>query len=173
MIRQATATDIDGVEEGYRDHFLYEKKHVAYTVFKEGAYPTRKDAARALLNKALYVYVDQGAVAGSIISDGRQPDEYGEISWPSQAAPEQVAVIHLLMVNPRMAGKGIGSALVNHAIKVAEQRSCAAIRLDTGAQNIPAVSLYKKMGFRVVATSTMKVGGVIPHTAHLFLEKSL
>lgn len=173
MIRQATVTDLDGVEKGYGEHFLHEKKHGAYTVFKEGIYPTRKDAESALWNGALYIYEEKGVVAGSIIINERQPDEYGKIDWPSQAAPEQVRVIHLLMVNPCMAGKGIGSALVSYAVQVAKQSSCTVLRLDTGAQNIPAVSLYKKRGFQVVATSTMKVGGAISHGEHLFLEKTI
>ena len=173
MIRLATVLDLDGIEEEYGQHFLYERQNGAYTVFKEGVYPTRKDAEIALQNQALYVYELNGVIVGSLILDKEQPDEYSEIDWPSKATPEQVNVIHLLMVNPFLARKGIGSALVTHAIEIAKNCLCSAIRLDTGEQNMPAVSLYKKMGFQVVAFSKMKVGGAISHATHLFLEKSL
>ena len=173
MIRQAIITDLDCVVEGYHAHFVHEKEHGAYTVFKEGVYPTRKDAEKALANEALYVYEDNGNIAGSLIVDTVQPDEYTTIDWPSQATPDKVRVIHLVMVNPRAAGKGIGSTLVNHAVELARQHSCAAVRLDTGEQNIPAVSLYTKLGFQLAGTSSMKVGGAIPHGKHLFFEKSL
>ncbi len=173
MIRLAVITDLESIEQGYREHFLYEKMHGAYTVFQEGVYPTRKDAKKALCNNALYVCEENGAVLGSMILDGYQPDEYRKIRWQSKAEDEKVNVIHLLMVRPCAAGKGVGSALVNYAAEVSKQRGCTVIRLDTGEQNIPAVSLYKKLGFRLAEAAPMKVGGAISHKRHLFFEKIL
>ena len=173
MLRQAVATDLDHIEEGYQEHFLHEREHAAFTVFQEGIYPTREDAKGALLAGALFVYEEDSTPAGSIIVDMRQPDEYGKIDWPSQAAAEKVMVIHLVIVRPGMAGKGIGSSLVNYALEIAKQHSCEAVRLDTGSQNIPAVSLYRKLGFELAGTTSMKVGGLIAHDRHLFFEKRL
>lgn len=173
MIRKAIMADLDDIEAGFHEHFAHEKTHVAYTIFQEGVYPTRRDAERALREGTLYVYEEDGAVLGSIILDARQPEEYQNIDWPSGAAAEQVRVIHLLMVRPCAAGKGVGSALVGYAEDEARRRSCVAVRLDTGAQNTPAASLYKKLGFQLVKTSSMKVGGTIAHSGHLFFEKAL
>ena len=82
-----------------------------------------------------------------------------------------MTVIHLLMVRPSAAGKGIGSLIENDAMELAKQQACVAVRLDTGEQNVPAASLYKKLGFHLVSTSQMKVGGMISHNRHLFFEK--
>lgn len=173
MIRKAVISDLDGIEAGYHEHFAYEREHGAYTVFREGVYPTRHDAERALQEGTLYVYEEAGAVLGSIILDTRQPEEYQNIDWPSGAAAEQVRVIHLLMVRPCAAGKGVGSALVRYAEEAARQGSCLAVRLDTGAQNTPAASLYQKLGFQLVMAASMKVGSIIAHSGHLFFEKKL
>lgn len=173
MIRPAEITDLDSIEEIYEEHFAHEKQYGAYTVFRKGIYPTKKDAEKALLNHALFVCEENGIVLGSIICDGFQPEEYQKIDWPSHAADEQVKVIHLLMVRPRAAGKGIGSALIRFVSETAKQQGCTAIRLDTGAQNTPAASLYQKLGFRLAATSSMKVGGIISHEGHLFFEKKI
>lgn len=173
MIRKAVIADLDSIEEAYNEHFAYEKVHGAYTVFQEGVYPTRADAEKALRNESLYVYLENGVVLGSIILNDQQPEEYKNIDWKSPAADEKVNVIHLLMVRPSAAGKGIGSALVNYAVNVAKQQSCTVLRLDTGKQNLPAVSLYLKSGFRLAASSSMKVGGIISHEGHLFFEKIL
>jgi len=173
MIRQAVEADLESIEESYREHFLHEKTYGAYTVFREGVYPTRKDAENALRNNTLYVCEGNGVVLGSMILDGHQPDEYRKIQWQSQAEDEKVNVIHLLMVRPCAAGKGVGSALVNYAAEVSKQRGCTVIRLDTGEQNIPAVSLYEKSGFKLAEKAPMKVGGAISHKRHLFLEKIL
>lgn len=173
MVRKAAVTDLDSIEEGYREHFAHEREHGAYTVFREGVYPTRMTAEQALRNGSLYVYEEEGAVLGSIILDEAQPEEYQRIDWPSRAPAGRVKVIHLLMVRPGAAGRGVGSALVRHVLKTAGEQSCLAVRLDTGAQNIPAASLYRKLGFRLVSASSMKVGGMIAHKEHLFFEKEI
>lgn len=173
IIRQAAIEDLDDIEKGYQEHFAYEKKYGAYTVFQEGIYPTRKVAETALQNESLYVCEENGDILGSIIINRQQPDEYKKIEWISKVSDEKVQVIHLLMVRPDAVGKGIGSFLVNYAVDIAKQYSCAVVRLDTGEQNIPAASLYKKMGFRLAATLPMKVGGVISHNEHLFFEKMI
>ena len=173
IIRQAAIADLDGIEKGYQEHFAHEKKYGAYTVFQEDVYPTRKAAETALQNETLYVYEENGDILGSIILNRQQPDEYKKIEWISKASDEKVQVIHLLMVRPSAAGKGIGSSLVNYAVDIAKHYSCTAIRLDTGVQNIPAISLYKRLGFQLVATSPMKVGGAISHNEHLFFEKNI
>ena len=85
MLRQATDADLNQVEEGYQKHFLHEKEHGAFTVFQEGVYPTRADAAKALSTGALHVYEENGDILGSIIVDRNQPDEYETIDWPSRA----------------------------------------------------------------------------------------
>lgn len=171
MIRPAEITDLDSIEDAYHEHFVHERQHGAYTVFREGVYPTRKDAEKAFTENALFVYEENGSILGSIILNDVQPEEYIKIDWPSRAADNQVKVIHLLMVRPSAAGKGIGSALINFVSGLAKQQSCTAIRLDTGAQNTPAAALYKKLGFELAAASSMNVGGAISHKEHLFFEK--
>lgn len=46
MIRRAAASDLDGIEETYREHFAHERERGAYTIFQEGVYPTRKASVR-------------------------------------------------------------------------------------------------------------------------------
>lgn len=173
MIRKATFDDIELIEDTYNEHFKHEIEHGAFTIFKKGIYPTAKDAERAVNAGALYVYEEDNNIAGSIIVDKVQPAEYSGITWGQDLMNDEVMVIHLLMVRPSMAGRGIASSLVKYAMELAKNNSCKALRLDTGSQNIPAIALYKKLGFQIAATASMKVGNVIEHKEHLFLEKAL
>lgn len=174
MIRKATIQDLNPIESSYLEHFTHEQNHKAYTVFKEGVYPTKNDAKKALNENALYVYEDNGEVLASMIFNSIQPEEYSKITWPSdQSNPvssDQLRVIHLLMVRPSAAGKGIGAAMVKEALHIAKKENCRVVRLDTGSQNIPASSLYQKIGFQLAAVQPMKVGGTIAHKTHLFFE---
>ena len=173
MIRKATFNDITLVEDTNNEHFKHELVYGAFTIFKKGIYPTREDAMKAVNAGTLYVCEENSTIAGSIIVDNKQPPKYTEIIWGHSFTNDKVMVIHLLMVRPSMAGKGIATALVKHAIELARNNSCNVLRLDTGSQNIPAISLYKKLGFQVIATASMKIGNVIEHSEHLFLEKML
>ena len=173
MIRKANLSDLDKIEDTYEEHFSYEKEHGAVTVFRKGVYPTRQDAEKAINAGTMYVYEENREIAGSIIVDGKQPEEYQKIAWGCSAVQNEITVIHLLMVRPSRKGRGIAASLVQYAAALAQERSCKAIRLDTGGQNLPAVSLYKKLGFQVAAAAPMKVGGAIEHSGHLFLEKVL
>ena len=173
MIRKATFNDIELIEDTYNEHFKHEMEHGAFTVFKKGIYPTRKDAEKAVDNGTLYVYEENNNIAGSMIVDKIQPAEYKEIVWEQTLANDEEMVIHLLMVRPDKTGKGIATSLVRYAMELAEKSSCKVLRLDTGSQNIPALSLYKKLGFQIVAAASMNVGNAIEHSGHLFLEKLL
>lgn len=173
MIRKATLHDVEFIEDTYNEHFEHELAYGAYTVFQKGVYPTRNDAEQAIGAGTLYVYETAETIAGSIVIDNIQPPKYAEIVWARDLPSDEVTVIHLLMVRPSMAGKGIASSLVQYAVELAKSNSCKAIRLDTGSQNIPAVSLYQKFGFQIAAVSSMKVGNTIEHGGHLFLEKVL
>ena len=173
MIRKAILKDVNSIEDTYNEHFQYELNHTAITVFKKAVYPTKDDAERAIYAGALFVYEENGTIVGSIIIDKVQPIEYATIPWKEKLSEDEVMVIHLLMVRPSMSGKGIASSLIKFATELAQKNSCRALRLDTGSQNIPALSLYQKNGFEIIASASKKVGDVIAHKNHLFLEKIL
>ena len=122
MIRKATFDDIELIEDTYNEHFKHEMKHGAFTVFKKGIYPTRKDAEKAINVGTLYVYEENNGIAGSMIVDKVQPAEYTKIIWEQTFANDEVMVIHLLMVRPSKAGQGIATSLVRYAMELAGWR---------------------------------------------------
>ena len=67
MIRQATAADLDQIADAYEEHFAFEETHPAqaFTVFKRGVYPTRRDAEKALADDGLTVYEEDGRILAS------------------------------------------------------------------------------------------------------------
>jgi ribosomal protein S18 acetylase RimI-like enzyme len=60
---------------------------------------------------------------------------------------EDVMVIARLFVAPAWFRRGVGSALVAHALGQAAGRR---VRVGTGARNAPALALYERFGFRRV-----------------------
>lgn len=171
MIRKAALRDAEAIEKGYLELFAYEREHGAYTVWKEGVYPTRETIGKSLSEGSMYVLERDGEICASMIGNRSQPEEYGGVAWRYRARPEEVFVVHLLCVRPSKAGQGIGKDMVQFAVAEAGRMGCKTVRLDTGAQNTPAAALYRKMGFELAGTAPMAVGGRIAHGAHLFFEK--
>ena len=173
MIRQAKLADVDEVEKCYTEVLLYEQTHTAYTVWQLGIYPTRKTAEAALSDGSLYVMEKSGKICASMIINHYAPEEYDSIKWKCSTKPSEVLIIHLLCVRPSEAGQGIGKEMVKFAIEEAKRRNCKVVRLDTGSQNIPAKTLYTNLGFKLIGTTSMAIGGKIPHKNHLFFELAI
>lgn len=170
MVRKATIADIDGIEKNYIELFNYEKMHGAFTAWKLGVYPTRETAEKALLCESLYVIEQANEICSSMILNQVQPEEYDKVKWKYRAKPEEVIVIHLLCTPPLKSGYGFGTKMIQFAIQKGKQMHCKVIRLDTGAQNQPAIALYTKLGFELAGTTSMLIGGAIAHRNHLFFE---
>lgn len=173
IIRKAIPQDIDQVERSYVELLLHEQEHGAYTAWKLGVYPTRETVEKSFTNGHLYVMEQDGEICASIILNQICPKEYDNIKWKYHAQSTEILVVHLLCVRPSKARCGIGKDMVQFAIREGIRLNCKTIRLDTGAQNKPAVELYQKLGFELAGTTAMNIGGLIAHNNHLFFEKNI
>jgi len=60
----------------------------------------------------------------------------------------EIGWIYDILVLPEHRGKGIGEALMRHALKVSKERGFAQTGLMANAKNRAAWSLYEKLGFQ-------------------------
>lgn len=170
-IRLADLADLDGVEAIYNAVLDEEEAGRGHTNWQRGVYPTREDAAAALEDGTLYVAEEEGAVAAAAILNHVQLPEYGDISWAYPGEGEQVMVIHTLVVPPQRAGRGIGRQFVAFAEDLGRRRGCSTLRLDTYEGNLPAASLYRKLGYRDAGVTKFNFHGIVENL--LLFEKQL
>ena len=173
IIRKATEKDVKQIEKMYKEHFQYEREHTKYTFFVEGVYPTTEITQNRIEDGTLYVYEKNGNIGGCVTLDQKQAEEYKNVTWLKDVAGDEIMVIHLLLVRPDQKGKGIGTSFIQFAEKLARTHSYKVLRIDTASRNIPAATLYQKLGFHVVAKAPLRVGGGAIDNEHLFLEKIL
>lgn len=167
LIRRAEGRDIDAVEQSYIDLLTHEEAQGGHSGWVLGVYPTRQVAETALQAGTLYVLEEDGLCASMILNQV-EPQDYRQIPWAYAAGDEQVLVIHTLCVPPAKAGRGYAGQMVRYALAEASARGMKALRLDTYAQNIPAASLYKKMGFRYAGSAQVLFQGCIPQRQIFF-----
>ena len=63
----------------------------------------------------------------------------------------RVARLYSLIVSPEHRGQGIATALLNAGERDAVARDRDRVRLEVRASNVPAIRLYERHGFRVMA----------------------
>lgn len=102
-----------------------------------------------MVNHSLFIVgiQNQKIIAATVVTTG---DDYPEVDWPDQLPDEQIGVVHLVVVHPDYRGHGIATAFVQGALKAAKQHF-QMLHLDVLANNLPAIKLYTKSGFHLVA----------------------
>lgn len=74
--------------------------------------------------------------------------------------------IEMLFVDPKYHGEGIGSRLINHAIKIKGRN----LQVDVNEQNDGAYAFYKKLGFDQAGRSELDNSGHPFPLLHLELK---
>ncbi len=172
-IRKAVPRDIDAVEAIYDALHTEEEAGRAVIGWARGVYPTRETAEAALAAGSLFVLEDEtGAVAAAAKLDQELVDIYADARWTIPAAPEEVLVLHTLVVRPDARGQGYGKAFVRFYEDYARARGCRVLRLDTNARNAAARRLYAGLGY-TEADIVPCVFNDIPGVRLVCLEKAL
>ena len=109
---KATSGHIDAIAAIYGRIIDAQEQGRLTVGWQRGVYPTRQTALDALGRGDLFVCVDGGQVAAAAIINRIQVPVYAEVGWLYHAGPDEVMVLHTLVVDPLMAGRGYGTAFV-------------------------------------------------------------
>ena len=171
-IRKATEADISAVAAIYDALLDREEQGLLTTGWTLGVYPTEQTARDALAAGTLYVLEDGGRVTASAKIDQSQMAQYTQCHWQHDAPPEQVLVLHTLVVDPAVKGKGYGTAFVAFYERLARDTGRPYLRIDTNARNTPARVLYRKLGYTEAGIVAGTFNG-IPGVQLVCLEKKV
>lgn len=160
IIRPAAAHDLARIEEIYDAIHTAEEAGNVSIGWVRGVYPTRATAQAALDAGELFVLESDGTVYAAGRINREQVPVYAEVPWAHDAAPEQVLVLHTLVVDPTIAGHGYGTQFVRFYARRARALGCTVLRIDTNAKNAAARRLYARLGFREAAIVPCTFNGI-------------
>lgn len=100
--------------------------------WRRDIFPAREDAEQYLAADGLYIVRDGAAIIGSI---ALIPKDGG------------ILCIHEAAVHPDHQRQGIGSALLDFAVRAAAKQGAAALQLYVWEGNDPAIRAYERNGF--------------------------
>ena len=146
-LNQAEIEDFDAIIAFYDDVTERTPDMTVYARWSKRKHPTLEGIKAYIEEGSMYFYKEQSVIVGAMAVTMYQSEDYHSIEWSQQVSDDKVAVLHILAINPDYQKKGIGSEMVREAINLAKEKGMKAIRLDALATNIPAHSMYKRLGF--------------------------
>lgn len=173
MIRKGTLDDMPQIESLFDEHFQYQKKYESYTINQRGIFPSTEGLTNAVKNGVLYVREDDGEITAMIVLDNQQPPEFDNIDWLTKVPTDGAAVIHMVNTRPRHYRKGLAREFIAFAEDWGRENGCTVLRSECGSQNLPAVLMFKHLGFERVGVASIKVSGIVQADGHIFFEKKL
>ena len=147
ILQQAFITDYASVLAFYDDVTERTPEIELYARWQKEKHPTAEGIKAYIQEGSLYLYKEQDAIVGAMTVTMYQGEDYHAIEWSRKEADNEMAVIHILAVNPDKQGAGIGSGMIREAILLAKKKGMKAIRLDALASNTPAHKIYERLGF--------------------------
>ena len=171
-IRRAMVFDLPGVVRLYDDTHEAERRGIITTGWLPGVYPVRATAEAALQRGDLFVMEENNQIYGSALINQIQVDVYEGAPWEHDVPPDQVCVLHTLVIDPAVQHRGLGRAFLEYYEDYARAHGCCYLRIDTNARNERARAMYKKLGYREIAVVPTVFNG-IPDVNLVLLEKYL
>lgn len=158
IIEPGTSADIDELEKLYNELNDYLATTINYPGWIKGIYPIREDAVAGVNDNMLYVARTDGRIAGSVILNHQPEKAYENVRWKMELDYSCIFVIHTFVVHPSFLKKGVGHALMDYSLELAQRSGIKSVRLDVYEKNLPAISLYEKCGFEYVDTVDLGLG---------------
>ncbi len=152
--RKAGAEDYAALCRFY-DEVIEQQKNDLYTpMWTRGVYPAESDIDFHLKEGNFLLILEEGIIAAAAALSLEEDEMYRDFSWPSGTDPSQVAVIHLLAVNPSCRRRHLGQKILQYCLE--EAAGCRkAVHLDVMPGNLSAERLYLSAGFVFAGEKTV------------------
>ena len=159
-IRQAYLSDTVPLKRLFEAIHDCEEAGKLTTGWKRNAYPLLRHIVAGIKRGELFVLLRDGHVAGAGIINQEQHPAYKDGNWIRQSPDSQVMVLHMLAIDPQMAGQGLGAEMLRFYAQYALEHGCPDLRLDTNAINTRARRFYGRLGFREAGIVKTEFNGV-------------
>ncbi len=148
---QATAVDFSRIRAFYI--YVIENNETMSTCCKwvYGLHPTDEAIMEYIVAGDLYYMEREGKIVASIAITKKQDKSYHDVPWQKELADDEVAVGHIMCVDPKLKRQGIGKAMLKKVCEQCLRLNKKAYRFDTMASNTPAQALYDSLGFKRIA----------------------
>lgn len=146
-LKTATKNDFDRLTEFYRDVILHTENIGIYAKWIYGQHPTDEMIMRYINEGTMYFCEKGGSIISAVAVTPYQEEDYHNTEWSITATDNEVSVVHILCVDPKLQKQGVARKIMGYVIEMSREMDKKAVRLDALSCNTPAHRLYSSLGF--------------------------
>ena len=94
-----------------------------------------------------------------------------EVEWDKRAKIRHIAEVYGVYIDTEYRGKGIGKLLMEEIERLAKHHNIEKLWLDVVVTQLPAMGLYRKLGFREIGQTHMSIKVNGEYHDKLLMEK--
>ena len=145
---KATLKDFQRLTEFYRDVIMYTEDMRIYGRWVYGEHPTDDMILGYIKSGSMYYCERDGIIVSAVGITLCQDEDYNDMLWSTSLKNNEVSVVHILCVNPKLQKQGIARETMELVIGLSRSLGKKAVRLDALSCNTPAQRLYESIGFK-------------------------
>lgn len=115
--------------------------------WKKGIYPDSLEVYKAIVEKTLYMGMQNDEIISCMIVNNEYNEDYKKIKWDYDDKDDEIYVIHMLAVLPHLQNKGICQDMLTYVYNMAKTHHIQSLRLDILKGHLIAKRAYEKFGF--------------------------
>lgn len=146
-LKTATKNDFDRLKAFYRDAILHTENIGIYAKWVYGQHPTDEMIFKYISEGNMYFCEKDGSIISAAAVTPCQGEDYHNTKQSITAADNEVSVVHILCVEPKLQKQGIARETMRNIIEMSRKTGKKAVRLDALSCNIPAHRLYYLLSF--------------------------
>lgn len=140
--------DFERITAFYRYVIDNTKSMSEYGRWIYGQHPTDEMIKSYIDSDSMYYIEEDGNITATVAITFCQGEDYHPVPWSISLHDDEVAVVHILCVDPKKQKHGLAKHVMAEIINIAKAEHKKAVRLDALCCNIPAHRLYESIGFK-------------------------
>jgi ribosomal protein S18 acetylase RimI-like enzyme len=154
LVRKANKEELDGIVRIFKNAIaVMDKNNIPQW---DEIYPNREVLTDDIAKGHMFVCEKDDQMVAVFVLNQECDDEYKNGEWQYKEA--SFAVVHRLCVNPNFQNKGIGRQTMLIAEKLVKEKGIETIRLDAFSNNLFALALYERLGYKRVGEVIWRKG---------------
>ena len=119
-------------------------------------YPTKEILEADIKKQELYIGLIENKIAVAYVLNEECDEEYKDGEW--EYPNSKFCVLHRICVNPEFQNQGIAKRTIVYIEEQVRQNGYDSIRLDCYTKNPFSISLYSKLGYKLVGYANWRKG---------------
>jgi ribosomal protein S18 acetylase RimI-like enzyme len=154
VLELAKTEDLNIINDIYKNAI---ENMIKNSIFQwDEIYPNKNIIESDIVKKQLYKVIFENNIISAFVLNKEYDNEYSNGIWNYNG--NNFIVLHRLCLNTKYQNKGFGTKIMLHIENYLKSKNINSIRLDAFSENLIALKLYNKLGYKKVGEANFRKG---------------